>query len=52
MADSRFLRLNFVFQITPLYGLYLVGYYKACEPYLTNDMMIAIRNEDVNALAL
>lgn len=25
----------------------LVGYYKACEPYLTNDMRIAIRNEDV-----
>ena len=24
-----------------------VGYYKACEPYLTNDMRIAIRNEDV-----
>ncbi len=27
--------------------LELVGYYKACEPYLTNDMRIAIRNEDV-----
>lgn len=25
----------------------LVGYYKACEPYLTNDMRIAINNEDV-----
>lgn len=25
----------------------LVGYYKACESYLTNDMRIAIRNEDV-----
>ena len=25
----------------------LVGYYKACEPYLTNDMRIAIKNEDV-----
>ena len=24
----------------------LVGYYRACEPYLTNDMRIAIRNED------
>ena len=24
-----------------------VGYYKACEPYLTNDMRIAIRKEDV-----
>lgn len=22
-------------------------YYKACEPYLSNDMRIAIRNEDV-----
>ena len=27
--------------------LELVGYYKACEPYLTNDMRIAINNEDV-----
>ena len=27
--------------------LELVGYYKACEPYLTNDIRIAIRNEDV-----
>lgn len=27
--------------------LELVGYYKACEPYLTNDMKIAINNEDV-----
>lgn len=25
----------------------LVGYYKVCEPYLTNDMRIAINNEDV-----
>ena len=25
----------------------LVSYYKACEPYLTNDMRIAINNEDV-----
>ncbi|SCW51287.1 Plasmid recombination enzyme [Lachnospiraceae bacterium C10] len=25
----------------------LVGYYKACESYLTNDMRIAINNEDV-----
>ena len=25
----------------------LVGYYKACEPYLTNDMRMAINNEDV-----
>lgn len=25
----------------------LVGYYKVCESYLTNDMRIAIRNEDV-----
>ena len=25
----------------------LVGYYRACEPYLTNDMRIAINNEDV-----
>ncbi len=25
----------------------LVGYYKACEHYLTNDMRIAIRNEDI-----
>lgn len=25
----------------------LVGYYRACEPYLTNDMRIAIINEDV-----
>ena len=25
----------------------LVGYYKACEPYLTNDMRIAVNNEDV-----
>lgn len=25
----------------------LVGYYKACEPYHTNDMRIAINNEDV-----
>ncbi len=25
----------------------LVGYYKACEPYLTNDMRLAINNEDV-----
>ena len=25
----------------------LVGYYKSCEPYLTNDMRIAINNEDV-----
>lgn len=25
----------------------LVGYYKACEPYLTDDMRIAINNEDV-----
>lgn len=25
----------------------LVGYYKACEPYLTIDMRIAINNEDV-----
>ena len=24
-----------------------VGYYKACEPYLTNDMRMAINNEDV-----
>lgn len=27
--------------------LELVGYYRACEPYLTNDMRIAINNEDV-----
>lgn len=27
--------------------LELVGYYKACEPYLTSDMRIAINNEDV-----
>ena len=27
--------------------LELVGYYKACETYLTNDMRIAINNEDV-----
>lgn len=27
--------------------LELVGYYKACEPYLTNDMRMAINNEDV-----
>jgi len=27
--------------------LELVGYYKVCEPYLTNDMRIAINNEDV-----
>ena len=27
----------------------LVGYYKACEPYLTNDMRIAINNEDVKS---
>ena len=27
--------------------LELVSYYKACEPYLTNDMRIAINNEDV-----
>ena len=25
----------------------LVVYYRACEPYLTNDMRIAINNEDV-----
>lgn len=25
----------------------LVGYYKACGPYLTNDMRIVIRNKDV-----
>ena len=25
----------------------LVGYYKACEPYLTNDMRIALNNEAV-----
>lgn len=25
----------------------LVGYYKICKPYLTNDMRIAINNEDV-----
>lgn len=25
----------------------LVGYYKSCEPYLTNDMRIAINNEDL-----
>ena len=25
----------------------LVGYYKICEPYLTDDMRIAINNEDV-----
>ena len=25
----------------------LVGYYKACESYLINDMRIVIRNEDV-----
>lgn len=25
----------------------LIGYYKACESYLTNDMRSAIRNEDV-----
>lgn len=28
--------------------LELVSYYRACEPYLTNDMRIAIKNEDVN----
>lgn len=28
-----------------------VGYYKACESYLTNDMRIAIRNEDVKGFA-
>lgn len=27
--------------------LELVGYYRACKPYLTNDMRIAINNEDV-----
>ena len=27
----------------------LVGYYKACESYLTNDMRIVIRNEDVKS---
>lgn len=28
--------------------LELVSYYRACESYLTNDMRIAIKNEDVN----
>ena len=27
----------------------LVGYYRACEPYLTNDMRIAINNEEVKS---
>jgi hypothetical protein len=30
----------------------LVGYYKACEPYLTNDMRIAINNEDVKGFGV
>ena len=32
--------------------LELVGYYKACEPYLTNDMRIAINNEDVKGFGV
>ena len=30
----------------------LVGYYKACESYLTNDMRIAINNEDVKGFGV
>ena len=30
----------------------LVSYYKACESYLTNDMRIAIRNEDVKGFSV
>jgi len=30
----------------------LVGYYKACESHLTNDMRIAIRNEDVKGFGV
>ena len=32
--------------------LELVGYYRACEPYLTNDMRIAINNEDVKGFGM
>ena len=32
--------------------LELVGYYKACEPYLTKDMRIAINNEDVKGFGV
>ncbi|MBE5848328.1 MAG: hypothetical protein E7300_11715 [Lachnospiraceae bacterium] len=32
--------------------LELVSYYRACESYLTNDMRIAIRNEDVKGFGV